>query len=829
MIAVLIAAISLLFGTKKDVTLGSSGYLEVKLFSIDNLYNLETGQFNGEIISRSALSYKRSDYNDSLYKIVSKFEVYLPNDTPIFTKSQEYITTREGKLSPKFNSGKEGYVFGAPPNLQSDSFLYWHVNYNEPIWMHFVKTENVFETPAKRFEAYFKTDQTEDLAALPNVPEKYGIELDVFLQIWVDEEGGELIKYEDYANAWYYDQKSGKRLFPWNSFHNEFQNSEVLRRIAQIRENKNILFLFKILIPAIITALLIVLWLLQYRKVRWFFAKYSPIIIAGLILTAGITFTVIAVNNYWNNQYANNIQNADSQGREIISSIQREMELCGETLEFLTFQFTQGDSITYKQFEKQAKKLIARSGAISALSWIKKLNEAQKEHLEKHDTSFVVFKRAKDGSYIPLSNSGPYYPVYYIYPTENNSRAWGFDIGSRPQTLQTIKYAEKTGSASLTPSLVLVQEKDRTKKSVILISPIKDQNDSLVGAINSVVPLEKLIQTSLYRFSLPKEYKITIKDITAGISDTLISVSKGDLNNEIRFSKSIPLKGRIWNIEFLYPSPTADSIGFVILLMGIVISFGLSTLARRELTGKTKQLDSATETIKNYNKELEVKNNELKQFIYAASHDLQEPVRTIRSFVDLIRTEENARISENARTYIKFVDTHVNKMNDLVQSLAQYIRVGSTSDPEEVDMYQTVQVTMVKLRRQIEELAPSVILNELPTVTGSKEEMEVLWLQLIRNSLQYADKIKPTVIEIGYNELAKHYRFYIRDNGIGIPVEYHSRIFEVFRKLNLHEEYEGSGIGLSICKKIVHHHKGEIWVDSKEDEGATFYFTLPKP
>ncbi|TXC76188.1 CHASE domain-containing protein [Luteibaculum oceani] len=822
------AIISLTIGNKKELILGPSGFLEVKLFSIDNLFNTESRQFNGEIISRSSLTYTRKEFNDSLYTVNSKFQVYLPNDTPIFSKTKEYIVNGNGRLSPSFNSGDVGYVFGPPKNLMADSFLYWHVNYNQPIWMHYVKTENVFETPAKRYEAYFKADQTKDLTGLPHVPDKYGVNLDVFLQIWVDEDSGELVKYEDFANAWYYDQKTGKRLFPWNSFHNEFQNSEVLRRIDQIQENKNISLLFQVIIPLTIFMLILIAWLLQYRKIRWFFAKYSPYIIAGLILIAGISFSVIAVNNYWKNQYASKVQNADSQGREIISSIQREMKLCGETLEFLTYQFKQADTITYGEFEQQAKRLIARSGAIFALSWIKKLSEQQKIRAEKLDTSFRVFKRNKDGSFSPNLNAAPYFPVYYIYPTEDNQKAWGYDIGSRPQTRQAILTADKTGSATLTPSLILVQEDDLTKKSVILVSPIKDNNDSLTGTVNAVVPIEKLIQSSLYRFSLPDDFKITIKDITNGITDTLTQVQRGNITGGVRFSKSIPLKGRIWNLEFIYPSSIFNSIGFIILLMGIIISVGISTLARRELSGKSKQLYSAEETIQQYNKELEVKNSELKQFIYAASHDLQEPIRTIRSFVDLIRTEENARISENARTYLKFVNAHVNKMHDLVQSLAQYIRIGNNVEFDQVDMFQIVQVTMVKLRRQIEEMAPSVILSELPVIHGFKDEMEILWLQLIRNALQYSDNKKPLVIEIGYNESPHDYRFFIRDNGIGIPPQYHTRIFEVFRRLNLNEEYDGSGIGLSICKKILHHHKGDIWVDSSENQGATFYFTIPK-
>jgi PAS domain S-box-containing protein len=233
------------------------------------------------------------------------------------------------------------------------------------------------------------------------------------------------------------------------------------------------------------------------------------------------------------------------------------------------------------------------------------------------------------------------------------------------------------------------------------------------------------------------------------------------------------------------------------------------------------------ETIRKTIGELERSNKELEQFAYISSHDMQEPLRQVRGFVQLLRDKYKDRFDEKAGQYFQFIYDGAERMSNLVSDLLEYSRVGSrVRKREPVSGLQALDFALANLDASIQEAGATITHDELPTATCDRTQLTQLFQNLIGNAIKFRRADVPPVIHIGVNGENGHWLFWVRDNGIGIASEYSQRIFQIFQRLHTRERYPGTGIGLAICKKIVERHGGKIWVESKPGEGATFYFTL---
>jgi PAS domain S-box-containing protein len=224
--------------------------------------------------------------------------------------------------------------------------------------------------------------------------------------------------------------------------------------------------------------------------------------------------------------------------------------------------------------------------------------------------------------------------------------------------------------------------------------------------------------------------------------------------------------------------------------------------------------------------ELESKNKELEQFAYVASHDLQEPLRTTSSFVELIRKQYYGKLDTTANKYIDYIMQASDRMKTLIKDLLDYSRIGREKKREEVDCNVVLEEVLADLNKVIRENKAEITSTPLPVVTGFPTELKLLFQNLISNSIKFQRQgIAPT-IDISSRKENDHWHFSFRDNGIGIDKQYQQRIFVIFQRLHNRSVYEGSGIGLAHCKKIVELHGGRIWVESEGGEGSTFHFTL---
>ena len=224
-------------------------------------------------------------------------------------------------------------------------------------------------------------------------------------------------------------------------------------------------------------------------------------------------------------------------------------------------------------------------------------------------------------------------------------------------------------------------------------------------------------------------------------------------------------------------------------------------------------------------RELEKTNEELKHFIYIASHDLQEPLRTTLSYSDLLLNEEFNSDEQVKQQSLRFIGESVGRMSTLVKGLLDYSLIGSDNNFEPVDCQLLAKEVFNELEQK-DRNDVSIEVENLPVVSGSKLELTQLFHNLIVNSIKFVRPNVPCLIQISAERTNGYWIFTFSDNGIGIEEQYFKQIFKVFQRLHSKDRVEGSGIGLALSKKIVEHHGGEIWVESELNKGATFYFTL---
>jgi len=244
---------------------------------------------------------------------------------------------------------------------------------------------------------------------------------------------------------------------------------------------------------------------------------------------------------------------------------------------------------------------------------------------------------------------------------------------------------------------------------------------------------------------------------------------------------------------------------------------------------RTQDIEAQKLELESLNTELERSNEELQQFAYVASHDLQEPLRTITSYCQILQRRYVKDLDEKANEFIDFAVDGALRMKKLIADLLTYSRVGTRGkELAPTDMEKVVERVVRSLKMQIEDRGAVVTHDPLPTVMADETQMGQLLQNLIGNGMKFCGDESPKVhVSCADDENGK-VRFSVKDNGIGIEPEHFERVFQIFQRLHTRTEYEGTGIGLAVCKKTVERHGGDIWVDSKPGEGCTFYFTIPK-
>jgi light-regulated signal transduction histidine kinase (bacteriophytochrome) len=235
---------------------------------------------------------------------------------------------------------------------------------------------------------------------------------------------------------------------------------------------------------------------------------------------------------------------------------------------------------------------------------------------------------------------------------------------------------------------------------------------------------------------------------------------------------------------------------------------------------RTKEIATVVSDLKRSNEELE-------QFAYVASHDLQEPLRMVSSFTQLIERRYKDKLDKDANDFINFAVDGANRMQRLINDLLDYSRVTTRGKKlGRVDVASIVGQVFANLQQRIEESHAIITQDDLPVIEADESQMVRLFQNLIENALKFRRDAHP-IVHISIHKEGAFYIFTVSDNGIGIEMQYADRIFQIFQRLNTSQNYPGTGVGLAICKRIVERHGGKIWIESEVGNGSKFFFTIP--
>ncbi|MGV3760702.1 MAG: sensor histidine kinase [Actinomycetota bacterium] len=251
---------------------------------------------------------------------------------------------------------------------------------------------------------------------------------------------------------------------------------------------------------------------------------------------------------------------------------------------------------------------------------------------------------------------------------------------------------------------------------------------------------------------------------------------------------------------------------------------------RARIQADLREVEQAREELAQAAEELMRSNRDLEQFAYVASHDLQEPLRKVISFSQLLQQRYGGQMDERADQYIAFAVDGARRMQVLINDLLAFSRVGRLSAelvPVELDA--CAQRAIDNLSERIEETGATVEVGDLPEVEGELNLLTAVFQNLIGNAIKFRRPDVSPVVRVSASESPEHWEVTVADNGIGIEPEYADRVFVIFQRLHTKDAYSGTGIGLALCRRIIEHHGGNIWVDTTATEGTTIRFTIPKP
>ncbi|MFD1552203.1 hypothetical protein DNU06_00100 [Putridiphycobacter roseus] len=444
-----------------------------------------------------------------------------------------------------------------------------------------------------------------------------------------------------------------------------------------------------------------------------------------------------------------------------------------------------------------------------------------------------------------------YTSILYLEPFDwRNKRAFGYDMWSNEMRQSAMQRAIDSGEASTSSIITLVQETETDVQKGFLtylpvykkgadLSTVANRNKFFKGWVYSPFRVGDLMKGILGENVLGFDYELYDDDQFNESnllfdSDSLIHLLDHEHQPDLTIQIPISIQGRDWVMyahstekyitrgERLLPRVVAF-FGFVI---DVLLFFVIYSIQGNEKKARLLALEM-TKDIREKTKELERSNKELSEYAYITSHDLQEPLGTIKSLVEIIVDENEDNMAPETKMQFGFIKDSAQRMSNMIRSLLELSRIGKNAVKQEVDIQQVLVDVKADLSNKIKEVNGKVSWEgKFPKVIGYEAELRMLFQNLISNGLKFKRKEINPEIHISYQFKNGMHEFFVADNGIGIPEKHHEKIFNIFNRLHDKSTYEGEGIGLAHCKKIVDLHQGEISVNSTINEGTTFKISL---
>lgn len=513
------------------------------------------------------------------------------------------------------------------------------------------------------------------------------------------------------------------------------------------------------------------------------------------------------------------------------NSIQQEIDKNINVLYAIKANYIAHKGMSRDEFDSYAGFYANNIKSIQALEWVPKVKQANRDSFElaAHNLGMHDFQITQivDGKLVRAKKRELYYPIYYVVPFEGNENALGFAPGNDlPTRLETINESITTGKAASSNSISLVQ-KSSAQKAVIVFVPIYSHEiggngNEVIGLVEGVYLTEGLINTALNDVGIQntiQEYSNINMHVTE-MTDTLVVYGRPSEIDVYTRTGELKLANRTWQLHLTNESAlTWWDVDVWILIGTVLFTILLTKVVYDVLTNNRKQLLISIGKLASKNKELE-------QYAYVASHDLQEPLHTLMSLVDLLIENVSKKLNESERQYLVYIREASERMSALISNLLHYSQIGNYDGIETIDCNEVMDQLKKDLENLITGSGATIVANDLPIISGYRAAILQLFQNLISNAIKFQETTNKPIITISAIYENGVYTFKVEDNGIGIPKDKLNDVFIIFKRLHLRKKFPGTGIGLANCKKIVELHEGEIWVDSELGKGSTFKFTL---
>lgn len=412
--------------------------------------------------------------------------------------------------------------------------------------------------------------------------------------------------------------------------------------------------------------------------------------------------------------------------------------------------------------------------------------------------------------------------------SSNSYRDWELQIACKNGSLKTISWSNISRQFSIAGWKRWIVGVDITKRKQLKFDLVEKTIylDSILRSSSEIAIVATGIDYNIKYYS-PMAEKIFEYKSEDVIGKTILDIQDKINMDPACFETAI---GKIHNESehsFIIEQKKVNKIRFIQVRISGIFDINSSLVGFVLMAQDISERIEAERDLRKSVDELARSNEELEQFAYVASHDLQEPLRMIVSYLQLLERRYKGKFDKNADDFIGYAVDGASRMQELINDILSYSRVGTHGEVfEPVDCRTILDKALINLQPGINKSGAKVAYDKLPTVVVDKSQMVQLFQNLIGNAIKFC-KNKTPEIEISAERKGDEWVFSVRDNGIGIEHEQFKRVFLMFQRLHSRSEYPGTGIGLAICKKIVERHSGRIWIESEPRKGATFFFTIP--
>ncbi|ASJ72537.1 CHASE domain-containing protein [Granulosicoccus antarcticus] len=578
-------------------------------------------------------------------------------------------------------------------------------------------------------------------------------------------------------------------------------------------------------------------------------------------LLVGITFTALVANSAYQALQEDRLAELELRAQNLMEEVEQIFSDQQYLLSSLRSLFDGSSNVSRLDFERYLDSIDMASNFPSAyaVAWYLRVPHhklAEFEQIVRNDRSLDP-RGYPDFKVHPQVDAPEHHVITYRYPSTENKHVFGFDLSSRNKRILSIERARDTASLTATAPLKLLNN-GASDQGLLLMLPVYNINNpqslqqrrqSYIGTLSGVFKVNVLMADSMQN----EFTAIAIRDLTDVVREAPGAgfVQKGadkvlepepfyrtGISSEslTTLSSTIYVGGREWEFEMSMDAASMASLKdntlcWIIVMIGLV-STVLASLGAANLTNArnkvVKQVESLASELSKANSDRERYSNDLSQFAYVASHDLNTPVRTVDMSVSLLEDALTNRMDPQVREYLTNLRDSAERMRVLVDDLQDFAQVErETLQWADLDLNAIVASVEQELMTELKDSDGTVTTGELPILRGDQKQLEKLFSNLLSNAIRFRHAQRAPQIHINACLVGSDWEVRVSDNGMGIDERFHEKIFEPFQRLHAGADSGGTGLGLGICKQIVECHDGELYVELSSDAGTTIVIRLP--